>query len=119
LSLLRRAEGSKAWSIERDGVSVGVRLTPKASRDAIDGTDVLADGRVVLKARVRALPQAGEANEALLSLVAKALKVPAAKVTLQSGATGRTKMLRIAGNGEELALRLAALTAAATGTGPT
>ena len=83
------------------------------------GTDILADGRVVLKAWVRALPQAGEANEALLRLVAKAREVPAAKVTLQSGARGRTKMLRIAGNGEELALRLAALTAAATGRGPT
>ncbi len=94
---------------------LGVRLTPKSSRDSLDGTDLLADGRTVLKARVRAVPEAGKANEALARLVAKALDVAAVKVTLESGARGRIKILRIAGDGEALALRLAALTAAVKG----
>ena len=110
-----RAGGTAAWSIGPDGVRLAVRLTPKSSRDSLDGTELLADGRVVLKARVRAVPEAGKANEALTRLVAKVLDVAMVKVTLESGASGRTKILRIAGDGEALALRLAALTAAAKG----
>jgi uncharacterized protein YggU (UPF0235/DUF167 family) len=111
--LTGRAGSSAAWSIGPDGLRLCVRLTPKSSRDSLDGTELLPDGRVVLKARVRAVPEAGKANEALARLVAKALDVAAAKITLESGASGRIKILRIAGDGEALALRLAALTAAA------
>jgi uncharacterized protein YggU (UPF0235/DUF167 family) len=52
-----------------------VRLTPRGGRDAIDGIEQLADGRRVVKARVRAAATGGEANAALLELVAKALGV--------------------------------------------
>ena len=45
-----------------------VRLTPKGGRDAIDGIEELADGQCVLKARVRAAPSEGEANDALILL---------------------------------------------------
>ena len=55
-----------------------VRLTPKGGRDAIDGIETLADGRTVLKARVRAAPSEGEANAALIQLIAKTLGVPRA-----------------------------------------
>lgn len=110
-----RAHGDAAWNIESDGLRLTVRLTPKSSRDSLDGTELLANGRVVLKARVRAVPEAGKANEALTRLLAKVLDVAAAKVTLESGAAGRVKILRIAGDGASLALRLAALAAAAKG----
>ena len=110
-----RAAGTAAWNVGPDGVLLNVRLTPKSSRDSLDGTDLLADGRVVLKARVRAVPEAGKANEALTRLIAKALDIAAAKVTLESGATGRLKVLRIGGDGPALAQRLVALTAATKG----
>ena len=42
-------------------------------------------------------------------MIAKALGVAAAKVTVEGGASGRIKILRIAGDGEALAQRLAAL----------
>ena len=87
------------WSLTPDGVALAVRLTPKAGRDAIDGVDVLADGRTVLAARVRALPADGEANEALIRLVAKAAGVRLRDVTLVAGATARLKRLAIAGHG--------------------
>ena len=87
------------WSLTSDGAVLVVRLTPKGGRDAIDGIDVLADGRPVLAVRVRALPAEGQANEALLRLIAKAVGVPSRDVTLVVGATTRLKRLAISGQG--------------------
>jgi uncharacterized protein YggU (UPF0235/DUF167 family) len=86
-----------------------VRLTPKSSRDEIGGLDRLADGRMILKVRVRALPQDGEANEALLRLIAKALHIPQASVRIEAGASGRVKTLSLAGDTNVLQADLAQL----------
>lgn len=110
-----RPGGAAAWSIGPDGVLLSVRLTPRSARDSLDGIELRADGRAVLKARVRAVPEAGNANAALTRLVADALDVAAACVTIESGAGGRLKVLRIAGNCEALARRLGDLAAAAKG----
>jgi uncharacterized protein YggU (UPF0235/DUF167 family) len=80
-----------------------VRLTPKGGRDSVDGMDQLADGRSVLKARVRAAATEGEANDALVRLIAKTLAVPPRDVTLAAGATSRIKRLAIAGDPAKLA----------------
>lgn len=82
-----------------------VRLTPGASADRIDGWDVDAEGRPVLKVRVRARPVEGEANAALVKLIAKALGVPKSAVVLQRGGQSRTKMLVIEGLSEDEAKR--------------
>ena len=84
------------------GVVLAVRLTPKGGRDAIDGIAQLADGRSVLKVRVRAAPIEGEANAALLRLIAKATGVPPRDVALTAGATARIKQLAISGDGPTL-----------------
>ena len=91
-----------AWSIAPDGVVVTVRLTPKGGRDAIDGVETLADGRVVLKARVRAAPSEGEANAALGRILAKALGVPPRDVAIVGGATSRIKRVKILGEANAL-----------------
>ncbi|MBS0247143.1 MAG: DUF167 domain-containing protein [Proteobacteria bacterium] len=88
----------RPWSALAGGVALDVRLTPKGGRDAIDGVDTLGDGRSVLKVRVRAVPQDGEANEALCRLIAKTLNVAPRDVTLAAGATSRIKRLTIAGD---------------------
>jgi uncharacterized protein YggU (UPF0235/DUF167 family) len=88
------------------GLSVNVRLTPKGGRDAIDGIERLADGRAVLKARVRAAPSEGNANTALIRLIARALNVAPRQVTLAAGASARIKRLTIAGDGTALAAAL-------------
>jgi uncharacterized protein YggU (UPF0235/DUF167 family) len=75
-----------------------MRLTPKGGRDAIDGIETLADGRAVLKIRVRAAPSEGEANQALCRLIAKGVGVPPRDVTLIAGATARIKRLTISGD---------------------
>jgi len=89
-----------------NGLVLSVRLTPKGGRDVIDGIEQLSDGHCVLKARVRAAASGGEANAALVKLVAGALAVPSRDVALIAGATGRIKRLAIAGNGPMLAAAL-------------
>ena len=85
-----------------DGVALDVRLTPRGGRDTIEGIDYLADGRTVLKARVRAAPVEGEANAALARLIAKTLGIALRHVELTAGGTARLKRFHISGNAREL-----------------
>ncbi|WP_339914340.1 DUF167 domain-containing protein [uncultured Brevundimonas sp.] len=80
-----------------DFARFAVKLTPGASLDRIDGWDVDAEGRAILKVRVRARPVEGEANAALLKFLAKTLGVPKSAVTLQRGGQSRLKMIRVDG----------------------
>ena len=84
-----------------------VRVTPRASSDAIDGFD--ANG--VLKVRVTAAPADGAANEAVSKLLAKALSLPTRDVTLVSGATNRNKVFEIPLAEPELRARIEAAAA--------
>lgn len=87
-----------------------VRLTPGAAADRIDGWDVDAEGRPVLKVRVRARPVEGEANAALVKLLAKTLGLPKSAVALDRGGQSRTKLLTIAGlTDDDLRARLTGL----------
>jgi uncharacterized protein YggU (UPF0235/DUF167 family) len=97
---------AKPWAAVSGGVALSVRLTPKGGRDAIDGVETLADGRAVLKARVRVAPSEGEANAALVRLIAKALGVPPRDVTLATGAASRIKRLTVAGDVPKLIAKL-------------
>ena len=66
-----------------------------------------AEGRPVLKVRVRARPVEGEANEALIRLMAEALGVPKSVVSLQRGGRSRTKMVLIESlSGDDVKARL-------------
>ena len=94
------------WSLIADRVNLVVRLTPKGGRNAIDGIETLSDGRVVLKVRVQAAPSEGEANAALIKLIAKAVGVPPRDVSLVAGATARIKRLIISGDGTTLVAAL-------------
>jgi uncharacterized protein len=81
-----------------DGVTLEVRLTPRGGRDAIEGVERRADGRAVLKARVRAAPFEGQANAALCRLVAQELGIAPRQVEIAAGEGARIKRLRIAGD---------------------
>ena len=80
---------------------LAIKLTPGAATDRIDGWDLDAEGRPVLKVRVRARPVEGEANEALVKLLARALGVPKSAVSVQRGGQSRTKILEIVGLSED------------------
>lgn len=72
---------------------MAVRLTPGSAADRIDGWDVDPEGRPVLKVRVRARPVEGEANAALILLLAKSLGVSRSAVSLARGGQSRLKMI--------------------------
>jgi uncharacterized protein (TIGR00251 family) len=86
------------WTTAADGVVIDVRLTPRGGRDAVEGIERRADGRAVLKVRVRPAPSEGEANAALCHTIAKALGIAPRQVTLAAGAASRSKRIRVAGD---------------------
>jgi len=90
--------GDRPWVVGADGLIVTVRLTPKAGRDSIDGIAHLSDGRTVLKARVSAAPSDGEANGALMRLMAQTLRTAPRNITLVGGAASRLKRMLIKGD---------------------
>jgi uncharacterized protein (TIGR00251 family) len=98
--------GGLFWTAAADGLVLSVRLTPRGGRDAIEGLATLADGRNVLHVRVRAAPSEGEANAALVELLAKALRVRAGDIRIVAGKSARLKRIRIEGDGAALAARL-------------
>jgi YggT family protein len=91
------AVAPEPWTAAADGVFVDVRLTPRGGRDAIEGIESRADGRAVLKARVRAAQFEGEANDALCRLLARSLAVAPRDVTITAGATARIKRVLVKG----------------------
>jgi uncharacterized protein len=90
------------WRYSTQGVSVALRVTPRGGRDGIDGLERLANGRLVLKVRVRAIAEGGEANRAVTEFLAKALGVPKARVRILSGTTSRLKQIAVDGDPREL-----------------
>jgi uncharacterized protein (TIGR00251 family) len=94
------------FSVGSDGLTLHVRLTPKGGRDAIDGIEPLSNGQSVLKVRVRAVPEDGKANKALIKLIANTLECAASSIEIVSGATARIKTLKIVGDGHALGKKL-------------
>ena len=84
------------------GVRLAVRLTPKASRDRIEGVATDADGRALLKVSVTAVPEDGKANAALIKLLAKEWRLPKSAMEIIQGATDRRKVLLITGDAARL-----------------
>jgi uncharacterized protein YggU (UPF0235/DUF167 family) len=97
-----------AYRVEANALVLTVRLTPKAAEDAIDGVGTLSDGRMVVRARVRAVPEKGAANAALEALIAKSLKRPKSSVEVIAGGTARLKQVRVAGDPAEMAPKIEA-----------
>lgn len=88
------------------GLSVRVRLTPKAARNAIGGTVANAQGISALKATVTAPPEGGKANKALIGMVAKSWRLPKTSISVKSGAGHRQKTLLVEGDTEMLMKKL-------------
>ena len=68
---------------------LALRVTPGARAEGLD----LTDGR--LQAKVRAKPEDGKANAAVIALLSAALAIAPSRITLLRGATSREKQFRI------------------------
>lgn len=75
-----------------DSVSFAVRVTPRASRDTIEG-----EYNGALRIRLTAPPLDNHANDALRHLLAEHLNLPVSAVRILSGETSRTKRVEIRG----------------------
>lgn len=96
------------------GIRLAVRLTPRASREGVDGVVQGPDGRRMLQLRLAAPPVEGAANAALVAFVAKALRLRKSEVAIISGEKARLKLLQLSGDPAELSARAAAWIADST-----
>lgn len=90
---------------EREGaVRFSVRVQPRSSREGVDGLHGDA-----LRVRVNAPPVEGAANEAVISVLARALGVPRRAVRIVAGESSRAKVVEVdglaAGDVRPLAIR--------------
>src|SRR5213079_2099502 len=99
------------WRYSTEGISVALRVTPRGGRDGIDGIETLANGRSVVKVRVRAIAEVDEANRAVTGLLAKALGVPRTSIKILSGTTSRLKQVAVDGDPKSLGETMRKLTA--------
>jgi uncharacterized protein (TIGR00251 family) len=97
------------WTVTPEGVVLAVRVTPKASRDGIDGVIKDAEGKVWLRVRITAPPEDGKANAALIRLFSKIWKLPKSSFDIISGDTARTKRVLMRGDGVLFATRVAVM----------
>jgi uncharacterized protein (TIGR00251 family) len=75
----------------KQGAALTVRVTPRARRDEFAG--ILEDG--TLRVRISAPPVEGKANLALVSFLAKALKVRKNRIEIIAGQKGLDKIVSV------------------------
>lgn len=100
------AETDDFLTAAADGVGVRLVVTPKASRNGVEGVRREADGGVVLRVGVTAAPEDGKANAAVIKLLAKTWHLPKGAFSIRAGAAARRKVLFIEGDATELARRI-------------
>jgi uncharacterized protein YggU (UPF0235/DUF167 family) len=96
------------WRVEPSGVTVRVKVQPRARRAALGGTAPAADGPR-LRVAVTEAPEDGRATRAACEALAEALGVPPSAVQLAQGAAAREKTFAVAGDPATLGPRLEAL----------
>jgi hypothetical protein len=96
------------WRATSDGISVAVRVQPKARRPGLQGAAPTADGPR-LRIAVSEPPEDGRANRAACAALAEALHVAASAVRVTAGAAAREKLLFVTGDPAVLGPRLVAL----------
>ncbi|GAA4663702.1 DUF167 domain-containing protein [Bartonella pachyuromydis] len=87
---------------DTNGLILFVYLIPKSSIDCVMGVECRDNGKQYLVVRLRAVPEDGKANKALIKFLAKQWKIPSSSISLKNGATSRYKQLYFSTHLEEL-----------------
>jgi uncharacterized protein (TIGR00251 family) len=87
--------------VDGEDLLLAIRLSPKCAKDQIGGTWQDEKGALWLQASVRAVPEKGKANAALIQSIAGRLGIAARDIVLESGDTNRLKRLRLTGYGSD------------------
>lgn len=88
------------WRHINEGIEVYIKLTPKAARNAISGILTDEAGGSFLKVSVTAVPENNKANQALINLLSKSLRIAKRDIIIRSGMTSARKTILIYGIGE-------------------
>ena len=83
-------------------IHVKLKLTPKASHNAIDGLKTDGGHAMCVGARVTAVPEEGRANDALLKLLAAEWRLPRRRLSVVHGLASRRKTIAIDGADDDL-----------------
>jgi uncharacterized protein len=82
-------------------LDLDIRVIPRAGRSGFGG---LRDGALIV--RLAAAPVDGAANDELIALLAKTLRIPKRDITIISGERSRSKRVRVAGIAREQVLAI-------------
>jgi uncharacterized protein len=88
------------FKIEGESVSFWLRVKPRAVRERLT-----VDGSGELRLELHAPPTEGQANEACIKFLARALHLPQACVVIVSGQRARRKLLRVSGRSAQESIR--------------
>lgn len=80
------------FQVERENVSFWLKVKPRSGRERLS-----VDSRGELRLELHAPPTEGQANEACVHFLARALRLPQACVVILSGHKARRKLLRVTG----------------------
>ena len=78
-----------------NGFEIHIRATPNAKQEGVMGVELRDDGNEYLKIKTRAIPEDGKANEAIIKLLSKILKIPKSTIEITAGITSRNKVFLI------------------------
>lgn len=95
------------YTESRDGIVFKVQVVPRASR-----SEIVGEHNGALRVRIAAAPVDGAANEELVKLLARALRLPRSSIEITAGHSAKLKTVRIAG------LESSLLTSLSTAQGP-
>ncbi|EJF84325.1 TIGR00251 family protein [Bartonella elizabethae Re6043vi] len=90
------------YQVDKNNLILFVYLIPKSSVDKIIGIESKDGEKQYLVIRLRAVPEDGKANKALIKFLSKQWKIPSSSISLKSGATSRYKQLHFSTHLEEL-----------------
>ena len=97
---MTRAAGGAPGERQAPGCRLAVKVSPKAAEDAVQGWVGKS-----LKVRVRAAPERGKANAAVVDVLARSLDVPPSSIRIVSGPTSARKVIEVDGLSEAEARR--------------